>query len=298
MTAPSKRCSKCGETKPLDEFYRDRSSRDGLNRQCKTCINVVKRRWLERNPEYARQHYADNRDRLTERHREYYAENREAVLAVNHAYADAHREEIKAQKREHYWFDPEAARLHSREWREANLELEARLQHDRHQARRAQVFGHYGTSCACCGSTEELQIDHIEGGGKAHRIELFGHRGSTQMFYNWLIREGFPEGFQTLCKSCNSSKHEGDWCRLHIVPAGYVARRYDLASATAAGYPRSRGATRTISGGPVPVTTQSAYAADNQPSAPRQFPAGKEPAKNTDLAKHGGDLANQTDRAK
>lgn len=50
----------------------------------------------------------------------------------------------------------------------------------------------------------------------------------------------------------------------------------------------------------MPITTQSAYAADNQPSAPRPYPPGKEPATNANanLARHGGDLANQTDRGK
>ncbi len=32
--------------------------------------------------------------------------------------------------------------------------------------------------------------------------------------YRWLIRNGFPEGFQTLCMPCNSSKRDGDRCRL------------------------------------------------------------------------------------
>ena len=33
-------------------------------------------------------------------------------------------------------------------------------------------------------------------------------------FYAWLVRNGFPEGFQTLCWPCNKSKDTGDRCRL------------------------------------------------------------------------------------
>lgn len=36
---PTKRCSKCGETKPLDDFGINRTSKDGKQRWCKACMN-------------------------------------------------------------------------------------------------------------------------------------------------------------------------------------------------------------------------------------------------------------------
>lgn len=50
----------------------------------------------------------------------------------------------------------------------------------------------------------------------------------------------------------------------------------------------------------MPITTPSGYAIDGRPESPHQYPAGKEPATNANanLAKHGGDLANQVDRGK
>ena len=80
-----------------------------------------------------------------------------------------------------------------------------------HERQRAAVFGHYGWCCACCGATERLTIDHANGGGSAHR-EQIGRRGSS--FYAWLVRNGFPDGYSALCRSCNGSKHDGDRCRL------------------------------------------------------------------------------------
>lgn len=77
---------------------------------------------------------------------------------------------------------------------------------------RAAVFGHYGTVCACCGGTDQLQIDHVNGDGKAHREELKGL--GTYRFYSWLIDNGFPAGYQTLCGPCNSSKGTGTACRI------------------------------------------------------------------------------------
>jgi hypothetical protein len=74
---------------------------------------------------------------------------------------------------------------------------------------RREVFEHYGLSCAHCGETRfnALCIDHINGGGNAHRRELFGRlRGTSYSFYRWLKSQGFPPGFQTLCLTCNLEK--------------------------------------------------------------------------------------------
>jgi hypothetical protein len=83
---------------------------------------------------------------------------------------------------------------------------------------RDQVLDHYGRVCNCpdCGATDNLTIDHVNGDGAAHRAELFGHsRGSGYGFYRWLIAQGFPDGFQVLCNSCNDSKADGAACRIN-----------------------------------------------------------------------------------
>lgn len=82
----------------------------------------------------------------------------------------------------------------------------------RYAAARVAVFGHYGIACACCGVAEELTIDHVDGGGAEHRHRLRTHAGVR--FYAWLIRQGFPEGYQVLCAPCNVSKGGGQACRL------------------------------------------------------------------------------------
>lgn len=52
MTAagPAKRCTKCGETKPLAAFHRDASSPDGHKRWCKACNNAAFREYYAREP--------------------------------------------------------------------------------------------------------------------------------------------------------------------------------------------------------------------------------------------------------
>jgi hypothetical protein len=74
--------------------------------------------------------------------------------------------------------------------------------------------------CACCGATENLSIDHVDGSGNQHRAEIgiTGGGGSDQL-YRWLIVNGFPSGFQTLCRRCNRSKGTGAHCRLNHASA-------------------------------------------------------------------------------
>ena len=70
----------------------------------------------------------------------------------------------------------------------------------------------YGRICACCGEDrpEFLTIDHIHGGGNRHRRELKRNGGVS--FYCWLIQQGFPEGYRTLCMNCNFARGNYGYC--------------------------------------------------------------------------------------
>jgi hypothetical protein len=70
-----------------------------------------------------------------------------------------------------------------------------------------EVFSQYGgCRCSCCGETiiEFLQIDHVHGGGNAHRKSI--RKRSGEQFYKWLKANNFPPGFQVLCANCNLAK--------------------------------------------------------------------------------------------
>lgn len=111
--------------------------------------------------------------------------------------------------------DPEGTRERSRRWREAHPEQARQARLDYTARLRDEVFDHYGRTCSCCDDTEDLTIDHVGGGGGAHRTALFGRRnGGGEGFYRWLIQNDFPSGYQVLCRPCNASKADGAACRL------------------------------------------------------------------------------------
>lgn len=80
----------------------------------------------------------------------------------------------------------------------------SKKQRSRHRMRRSAVIFHYGNQCNQCGEDDytKLTIDHINGGGNAHRKEM--KTNIVDYLYNHLIDK---DGYQILCFNCNCSKN-------------------------------------------------------------------------------------------
>ena len=175
---PGKRCTgPCGQVKPLAAFGRDASKRDGLRPRCRDCRRV---------PDLARRR-----------------------PPVPSGFKWCTGPVCGGRVRPQTGFNQNASKADGRDdWcRDCQTAASRAVR----AAARAAVFSHYGRACACCGTTGQLTIDHVNGGGGGHRRRLRLH---GVWFYRWLIREGFPPGYQTLCRPCNSSKGEGSACRI------------------------------------------------------------------------------------
>lgn len=98
-----KTCRKCGVTKPVDSFHRDKRAAGGRAGECKACVKTRGAAWLERNREHNRQscaaRYAANRERYQAQQKVYSDSHREQIAAQRRAYREANREEIKAKDR-------------------------------------------------------------------------------------------------------------------------------------------------------------------------------------------------------
>lgn len=73
----------------------------------------------------------------------------------------------------------------------------------RAKSRRRQVIRHYGGMCDCCSEDrfEFLALDHINGGGEQHRLEV----GSGAHMISWIIANNYPPIFRVLCHNCNQA---------------------------------------------------------------------------------------------
>lgn len=72
---------------------------------------------------------------------------------------------------------------------------------------RHAVLDAYGWECQCCGEDryEFLAIDHETA------LKISREDGGTRL-YQRLKREGYPEGFRTLCHNCNCSRGYYGYC--------------------------------------------------------------------------------------
>ena len=216
-TTQIKRCSTCGEQKPLDMFHKDCSKKSGLSSCCKSCAIERSRKHHADNREtileHRRQHYADNRDVERARRRQYYASNRDAALAYGRQYRAEHRdgmreynrqyrannhEEVIRQKRQYYVENRTAILAKDRQYRAANPD-KVYQQSIRRRARKAAADGTYTSAdiraqlkrqkgrCYWCGKkVMDYHVDHV--------IPL--SRGGSNG----------PENLVIACPSCNLSK--------------------------------------------------------------------------------------------
>lgn len=80
------------------------------------------------------------------------------------------------------------------------------------QRLRWDVLVHYSEDppfCSCCGDKtyEFLSIDHINGGGRQHRIA-----NNWSKLYQLLKSAGLPHGYRVLCHNCNQAIGHYGFC--------------------------------------------------------------------------------------
>lgn len=192
-----KRCPKCETEKPDVEFL-PKTGKGRLRAYCHPCWTQYGRERRQANPEKFREYKRGWEQRNWD----------------------------KAKRQMYEWRkkNPEKVKEISKRWREKYLNDYMR---DKRQKNRDAVFAHYGERCACCGEGERLflTIDHVANDGAAHRRSLpglIGKGGSS--FFDWLVRQGFPKGFQTLCRNCNWGKHANGGVCPHQVTEGSSTR--------------------------------------------------------------------------
>jgi hypothetical protein len=97
-------CKKCGETKPIEEFYKDRGS---YRSACKMCYKDLNRSYLQA-----------NRNKVCDHQKKYYQENKEKYKA----YVKENEEYILKQRKMRYERDGQIMRAKHRGWLKNNKE--------------------------------------------------------------------------------------------------------------------------------------------------------------------------------
>jgi len=96
-------CTKCKETKELNEFGKDKHTRDGLSHYCKKCRVSLSTKYTKENPEkvatwqrtYRKEHKEELTAYLAAYTVTYYQENKEEIDAYQATYRDENREVLR-----------------------------------------------------------------------------------------------------------------------------------------------------------------------------------------------------------
>lgn len=185
---PSKRCTRCGEDRPVDQFGRNKANRDGLQSWCRKCSLDHHYKYQAAHPEKAREYAKRWKKKNPAAVRASGARARAAWTGRERAMAAGYAKAWKARNP-----DKNRAIRHARRARESSApgsfsdtQLRAR-------------WDMWGGLCWMCGDIAD-SLDHV--------IAL--SRGGT----NW------PANLRPACRSCNSRKQDRDWREFVPAPRG------------------------------------------------------------------------------
>jgi hypothetical protein len=132
-----KPCKKCGVTKPLSEFYKNKLTKDGHINKCKPCRLQEEKDRPKRDPQYMKEYYEANKQKW----KDGWEKHKEKNL-----------EKARQWKKDNY----EWVRDNNRKRRELKTISDYKFSKDYAK----QVYSKFDNQCFNCGSKENLAIDH------------------------------------------------------------------------------------------------------------------------------------------
>lgn len=185
----TKICTKCGDTKPKDEFGKDTSKRDGLFLYCRACVRVVNAKYRADHPEeikaYSAEYSAGHKEQIKTADAARYAANPEKSRAYSAKYRAENPDKVKAAIVGWRADNPEAILIHNHNRRASKCANGGSLS----KGLAERLFKLQRGKCACCKRPlgDDFHLDHIM------PVALGGTNTDDNM--------------QLLRKTCNLQKH-------------------------------------------------------------------------------------------
>jgi hypothetical protein len=155
--------------------------------------------------EYYKKWRAENLEKCRQYSKHYRERHKDKLVADRRQYNLLHKEERAYAKAEIYKSHREEILARCSLYRQTNRALLRERSKTERYKLKLEVLTQYGNGKAACVKCEfsdprALSIDHVNGGGTAHRRKLGSH------LYLWLKHNHYPNGFQTLCLNCQFIK--------------------------------------------------------------------------------------------
>ncbi len=189
-------CKVCNTEKPLSDFSKNSTKKDGLQYRCRSCMNRYTSAHHAQNKDSinARKadYYEQNKEHISARHARNYIENREHHLAVQAVYTAANIDKIRTRNAAYAKANPEIRRLSSRKRRALIWKAEG----THTQADVEKLFDLQRGKCATCSCSLKKKgknVYHVD-----HIMPLVRGGGNG------------PDNLQLLCPPCNLKKNAKD----------------------------------------------------------------------------------------
>lgn len=180
-----KKCSKCGEHKPLGEYYKRSDTKSGYHAQCKKCVIAKVSETYFANPEPAKQRSKvwrkDNPEKVILNNRQWRHANREYNSLRNFEWRKNNAQKHKDNSKKWAKNNPDKRRANNY-LRRSNLKANGQ-----YAINKKEIQKLYAQMCIYCGINKATTLDHV--------IPI--KRGGTHSIGNLV----------PACQSCNSSKN-------------------------------------------------------------------------------------------
>lgn len=199
-----KLCCTCRIKKDITEFTKNRSTKDGLQHQCKDCKVISSRKWREKNPEKIREltqawlKTNGNAEKKAQKEKEWAKKFPEKKVASSIKWQSKNQEKLKIYR--DFWQANNKEKIKKRRkiWVSRNVEL-VRLLNQNYRAKKRNAGGLLSKGlaqilfkkqkglCSCCGKPlgDKYHLDHIMpialgGSNTDDNIQLLRQRCNNQ----------------------------------------------------------------------------------------------------------------------
>ena len=167
--------------------------------------------------EEQKEYYQLNKEKIGEKRAEHYQLNKEKMREKKAEYYQLNKE----KSAEYYQLNKEKSAEYSKKYKELNREKIREQRRGYRDKRKSYCIEYLGGKCVKCGTTHNLQFDHIKREGKKYEIT----RKLTYKFDN--IKEELDK-CQLLCAPCHLEKTAKEWADIthKTVPVFKVSITY------------------------------------------------------------------------
>ena len=175
-----KKCRICNQEKPIGEFSKHPSSKDGLRSECKLCKNAANKKYNQANPEKkaasSRKYNQANPEKKAAANKKYNQANPEKKAAANKKYRQENREKIAASSRKYRQANPEKMAAANKKYNQKNPGKNAMNQRKVIRATRDWALHQLGGGCADCDlrydgtNSSAFDFHHVNPSEKKNKI--------------------------------------------------------------------------------------------------------------------------------